>query len=188
MKKLFLFFAVAAAMTSCHHNSSKDNQTEESAEAYVDAVEESSVISNNEPEAKSEEESEDEDIYTPPFKITAIYERRNGPVMERSVYEYNVLKNGRLSGTWTYQHRAAETNNPWENYGSPSEFSGKWSTSSISMGDGSLKVYCIDRSDSETTYYLPATCDYIWMCDQAWYYCENWDLNKAIKITSVEKL
>lgn len=182
----------AVLLTACSNNpKSVDDTDTVIAEEVTEDV--SSVDSSEDValETKQEEPVEDESqdgVYNPPFRIKVMYEKRNGGWMERSTYVYNILKNGRLSGSYTFEQKAAETENPWEMLGEPTEFGGKWSTNSISMGDGRMKVYCLDPSDSENTYYLPATCDYIWMCDMAWYYCENWDLKKALKVTSVEKL
>lgn len=200
MKKKIVLMAVSAVLLTARGNNQKsvdDMDTVVAEEVTQDASsmnsseDASSMNSSGDVALKTKKKKRSENkngLYNPPFSIKVVYEKRNGGWMERDTYVYNILTNGRLSGTYTFEQKAAETNNPWEMLGEPREFGGKWSTTSISMGDGRMKVYCLDRSDSENTYYLPATCDYIWMCDRAWYYCEKWDLNRALKVTSVTRL
>lgn len=192
MKKFILFFAVASLITSCGGNKAdKTSNSEEAIEVIEDEV--ISIPDDDETpavqEALLQEQSEEEEgIFRPPFKVTIVNQGINGGWEEKDTYVFNILKNGRLSGSTTYERRDSRFGGPWEKLGDTNEFGGKWSTSSITMGDGLLDVYAIDKSDSGTTIYLPATCDYIWMCDGAWLECENWNTNKAMKVTSVEKL
>ncbi len=141
---------------------------------------------------KSEKDMEKDDgIYHAPLKVTAIHEYNERGWEYYTEYTYNIGKNGRLSGSRTFKTRGSfnRDQNPWDKVeGKTEEFGGKWSKSSISMGDGRLEVFCLDPSYSSATKYLPATCEYIWMCDNAWYYCENWDTSRALKVQSVEQL
>ena len=196
MKKSFMMMSLGLLMTACGGNGSKADSVEDA----VDVVaEEFSLDNDNEQQTPivqvEEQESEEDGLYNPPFKITAEYKKKEGVYYKAEhhyTYVFNILKNGRLTGTWTCETRY----DPYKpNYydvtyeqDGPNEIVGKWSTSQITMGEGFLKTYCIDRSNNSETYYLPATCDYIWMCENAWYYCENWDTSRALKITSVERL
>lgn len=193
MKTFIMLMALAGLVTSCGGNkadqkAASDTIPEEVEMVEVESEEISSVQEEPQETAVEEEKNEDDGTYQPPFRIYATYEHRSGGWMERTKYTYDILTNGRLSGTYKYERQPAEINSSeWETLGEE-EFGGKWSTSSITMGDGYLKVYALDPSNREGTEYLPATCDYIWMCDGAWFECENWNTQKAIKVEKVEKL
>lgn len=180
-----------ALVTSCGGDKSQTSSNDDTIEVIDEIGKESATSSDNvakgvDSEEPAEEESED--IYRPPFKVTVIRQYVDGGWEEKDTYIFNILKNGRLSGTTTYERRDSRFKGSWEQLGETIEFGGKWSKSLITMGDGSLDVYAIDKSNSSSTIYLPATCDYIWMCNDAWYECENWNLDLAMKVTSVEKL
>lgn len=183
-------FAITAGLYSCGNksdNGESDSATVNQDSAYTADVEDSAE--EIQPTVQEEPVNETEEgIYRPPFKVTVLREYRDGGWKYKDKYVFSILNNGRLSGSWESLRRDAYDRGDWEEWTPKEEFGGKWSTSSISMGDSYLDVYAIDRSDRETTIYLPATCDYIWMCDYAWLECENWNTDKAMKVTSVEKL
>lgn len=193
MKKIFILITAAGLMTSCGGNGKNQENADSEIEELVESVEDVSATSEDasaEQPVQEEtvaQEEEDEDIYNPPFKVTAVYERKNLAAILKTTYVFNVMKNGRLSGSTKYERSDERWPDSWETT-DEEEFSGKWSTTSISMGDGRLKVYALDPSNRENTIYLPATCDYIWLCNGAWMECENWNTSIALKIASVEKL
>ncbi len=193
MKKIIMMVAAFGLLTACGNNKAaqQDSATEtEEAVEVVELAEAPELTQEAEEPAQDEpavEEDEDDGTYKPPFRVTVVREYQDGGWINKDTYVFNVLKNGRLSGSTKYEHEDARFHTDHEVLGED-EFSGKWSTSSITMGDGRLTVYALDPSDRESTIYLPATCDYIWMCDYAWLECENWNTKKAMKVTKVEKL
>lgn len=188
MKKVIFGIAALTMLYSCGSKSNSSetdvNSTDVEMEDIVDAVSPSEEIQD---EAIIIAEEPEDDGYKAPIKVVVEYERLNAGYY-KDIYTFNIGKNGKLSGTQQSFYRGLyDPENAWENRGT-TEFGGKWSTWSISRGDGTQPVFAIDRSDRSQTIYLPNDCEYIWMCDDAWYECENWNTNKAMKVKSVEKL
>lgn len=193
MKKIFILITAAGLLTACGGNSKNQENTGSEIEELVESVEEVATTSEDTSAEQSlqeetvTQEEEDEGIYNPPFKVTIVRERKNFAAILKTTYVFNVMKNGRLSGSTKDERCDERFPDSWETT-DEEEFGGKWSSTSISMGDGRLKVYALDPSNRKNTIYLPATCDYIWLCEGAWIECENWNTSIALKVTSVEKL
>lgn len=186
MKKKLIYLAIATLMTACGNSKTGEGENLEESDNGIELANMQEDISQ--PSQEIANEDDEEGIYKPPFQVTTNRKWRNGPWNYREEYIFELLKHGRLKGSHKQDRQDANRENgewePYLNY----EFEGKWSTSSIAMGDGLLLVYAIDRNDSERTYYMPATCEYLWMCQDAWLECENWNTNMAYKIDSVKVL
>ncbi len=194
MKKHLAILALSVIVIAC--NGGKTNNNDSSVDDAnvvnedIENVEDEVVVADNNnyltEEVEEEQLEEEETGYSAPISVKVVHEYQNMHYY-RETYIFNILKNGKLTGSVKNEFKDANMGTGWEDRGT-NDFTGKWSTSLISRGDGSQKVFAIDRSDRSTTYYMPDDCEYIWMCDYAYLACEDYDIDKAMKVTSVTKL
>lgn len=192
MKKVFLAIATIfamSAMTACSGSKDEGKTTDvakEGVENNGGDIVDASNVDNAAVETVEEAEPEDEG-WNPPFEIDYQYTFTDFYTYRVTV-NAQILKNGKIKGSRVTEIRKGiYPDFTWENNGSE-EFSGKWSTTQITMGDSYQKVYALDYSNSSVTKYLPDDCEYIWICDNAYIACENYDLKRATKISEVRKL
>ncbi|MCM1020759.1 MAG: hypothetical protein NC343_01345 [Muribaculum sp.] len=169
MNKVFLAFATTVAlcaMAACSGSANKEQN-----QAGEDGVE--TIL--------------EDDVYNPPFEISYSFEFEDYWTYRNTV-TVQVLKNGKLKGMLVVEQRKGYyPDYRWEE-NKTEEFTGKWSTTHISMGDGYQKVYALDYSYTSSTAYMPNDCEYIWICKNAYMACENYEINRAVKIKEVNKL
>lgn len=151
----------------------------------LDLGKEVPAISNNTTENVTET-LEDENSGTKPpfeFKVETDIDKMNNTEF-RTETTYQLLSNGRLKVKKITYSRDYYFTDKWEVFSSK-EIGGKWSTTSISRGEGYQRVYMIDRADSDKSMYLPDDTEYIWY---DYFDCENYDLKRASKVLDVKKL
>lgn len=196
-----MFAAVAVGLlASCGGNKAESSSAEE--QAALDTTEtemtEAIAIDTNTPQEEYtvgetvEEEPEDESGWKPPFQFQTTWQYSQSNDEYRYVTTYKLLANGKLKVTVTKEEKSVwGDDNAWElKTADTKEYGGKWSTTSISRGEGRQKVYVIDRSDYENSLYLPDDMEYFWNAGSplGWVDCENYDTSKAVKVEKPKKL
>ena len=213
MKKFF-YVCVAMAIASCSGNHQATNSNENSESSAESAVLQESIIEDTMApssdgvdvvvgETPAESESM-ETGWTVPFE----FQVRNGIyTQDGDVYStlttYQLSPNGRLKiiddeqydeyGARVYAFNRSKWNPNWQPdpyHTNHKEFTGKWSTTYITRGEGLQKVYVIDRPDWENSIYLPDDLEYIWHQGAVTSYsdCENYDIDKAYPVINAKKL
>lgn len=192
MRKLLFFFASVAIVTSCGGNKSQ--------EASNDAIEVNDEIENESvtgidmvrEEVDLEKPAEDDpevEGWKVPFEFQTIStDAYNGTDM-RFTTTYQLLKNGKLNVKYVSEYKDFYTHGKWE-ISKEENIVGKWSTTTISRGEGYQKVYVIDRADREYSQYLPDDLEYFWGRGSGydWFECENYEIDKAMKVENARKL
>lgn len=194
MKKFLLMPLVAALMASCSNSATKQEAEEapiDTSELIVveetDSVESTDIITpidtvSAEPKAQEEptDTEMDDSAYSTPLK--ASFFKESGSWRRISGY-FSLLKNGKMTGHMKYEEL---------DYGKwtvkfDSDIFGKWSTIYFSRGEDRQKIYVIDRSDYSHSYYMPDDCEYIWYGEDAYYNCNNYNLDDTYDVTEVTK-
>lgn len=191
MKKIFLFIAAAAMITSCGGNKSEKDSAEDTMETIAEEAELADAFAQDEnagEDAVVSEEEEESEGWTVPFQFERSHSYMYMNDEYKTVTVYKLLKNGKLSVTEIHYEKTWDSDTFKEK--NREEIGGKWSTTSISRGEGYQKVYVIDRADYDNSLYLPDDLEYFWNRGSGsdYFDCENYDIKKAVKVENPKKL
>ena len=192
IKKLAGYFMFALFAVSCG-NTKQESSSQETTDPTTTEITNQNEGSTNEVIKEEIVAQFGEDgTYVPPFEFTASHEYVSGWASMRETFTAKLLKNGKVKGSYLNERKRADgldsNAKEWWEEESSSEFTGKWSTTSIRMGDGYQTVYCIDTTISKYSWYLPDDADYIWAGSNAYYNCENYNVNDGIKVIEIKPI
>lgn len=190
MRKI-LYILTIFMLVSCSGNKQDSSEQMESSDSteIIDTTQEVAEVES----VITEPEENAETGYTAPVTVKCSVEPAYGD-KRKLHFTIELLKNGRVKGNcltqqWDVWSRSwADPDNEDPNLrGKNTELSGKWSTTSIPFGDGYMTVFAIDTDFFTETMYMPNDCEYIWMCKNAYWECENWNTKLAVEISEVIK-